>query len=483
MCHHAPSLTRRLVYAIGSVLIAVGFSRAAIAIERPPNIVLIFMDDMGYADIGPFGAKDYQTPNLDRMAREGTKFTHFYAAQAVCSASRAALLTGCYPNRIGISGALGPGAKNGISSDETTLAEICKERDYATAIFGKWHLGHQPPFLPTKHGFDEYFGLPYSNDMWPHHPEVGKSFPPLPLYGNERVIDADVSADEQKQLTRQYTERAVRFIEGNHERPFFLYLAHTMVHVPLFASEQFQDKSKAGLFGDVVEEIDWSVGQILNSLERHKIDEQTLVIFTSDNGPWLSYGEHAGSTGGLREGKGTSWEGGVRVPCLVRWPNTIPAGKVCDQPAMTIDLLPTIVRFIGAKLPKRPIDGLEICDLMLGKPEAKSPHEALYFYYNANDLEALRSGEWKLVLPHTYRTAVGMPRATGGIPSQYKQVKLEAAELYNLQQDPNETTNVAAAHPEVVARLQQLAAAAREDLGDSLTGAKGKNRRAAGRLP
>jgi len=473
---------RRVAVVFGLLALSAFFAVGANAAE-PPNVVIVFIDDMGYADIGPFGAKGYQTPHLDRMAREGMKFTHFYAAQPVCSASRAGLLTGCYPNRVGINGALGPAAKHGINADETTLAEICKQRDYATAIFGKWHLGHQPPFLPTRHGFDEYYGLPYSNDMWPYHPEAGRSFPPLPLYENETVIDADVSAEEQKQLTREYTERAVRFIDRNHDRPFFLYFAHTMVHVPLFAGEKFEGRSKAGVFGDVVEEIDWSVGQIFDALKRNGIDERTLVIFTSDNGPWLSYGDHAGSTGGLREGKGTTWEGGVRVPCLMRWPKTIPAGQVCEEPAMTIDLLPTIAKFLGAKLPDHKIDGLDISDLMLGKPGAKSPHEAFYFYYHANDLEALRSGDWKLVLPHAYRSAVGIPHATGGIPTKYKQVKLTSAELYNLREDPNETTNVAEKHPDVVARLQQLAAAAREDLGDNLTGAPGKNRRPAGRLP
>jgi arylsulfatase A len=450
--------------------------------ERSPNIVIVFIDDMGYGDVGPFGASGYATPNLDRMAAEGTKFTSFYAAQAVCSASRAALLTGCYPNRIGISGALGPGAKHGISSDETTLAEICKQRGYATAIYGKWHLGHHPAFLPTRHGFDDYYGLPYSNDMWPHHPEIGKSFPALPLYEDEQVVDADVSADEQKLLTRQYTERAVQFIEANRERPFLLYVPHTMVHVPIFASNTFEGKSGAGLFADVVEEVDWSVGQILAVLQRNKLDENTLVLFTSDNGPWLSYGEHAGSSGGLREGKGTSWEGGVRVPCLMRWPGHVSAGRTCDEPLMTIDVLPTVAKLIGGKLPERKIDGLDASPVLLDQPGAKSPHEALFFYYNANDLEAIRSGRWKLVLPHTYRTAAGMPRASGGTPSKYKQAKVERAELYDLDNDRAESKDVAAEHPEVVARLMMLVNEMRADLGDNLTGASGNGRREAGKL-
>jgi arylsulfatase A len=474
-----PQSPRSILAALAGLCV---LTSSVLAEDRPPNIVIVYIDDMGYADIGPFGATGYKTPHLDRMAQEGTKFTSFYSAQAVCSASRAALLTGCYPNRIGISGALGPAAKHGLSDQETTLAEICKERDYATAIFGKWHLGHRQPFLPTRHGFDEYFGLPYSNDMWPHHPEVGKSFPALPLFDNETIVDADVTAEDQKQLTRQYTERAVQFIERNHDRPFFLYLPHTMVHVPLFVSDSVAGKSGAGTFGDVVQEIDWSIGQITETLEKHQLDKNTLVIFTSDNGPWLSYGDHAGSAGDLREGKGTSWEGGVRVPCLMRWPGKIAAGRTCDEPLMTVDLLPTVAQLIGAKLPERKIDGLDASDVLLDKPNAKSPHDALLFYYNQNDLEALRSENWKLILPHAYRTAKGMPRARDGIPSKYGQAKVEAVELYDLATDRSETKNVAAEHPEVVAQLLKFADSARADMGDGLTKSPGANRREPGRV-
>jgi arylsulfatase A-like enzyme len=284
------------------------FAPLAAAADGPPNVVIIYCDDLGYGDIGPFGAKGYETPNLDRMARDGIRFTRFYVAQAVCSASRAALLTGCYPNRIGIRGALGPGAKVGISDDEVTLAEVVKQRGYATAIFGKWHLGHHPQFLPVRHGFDEYFGLPYSNDMWPYHPglvnlaaaERRRGFPDLPMIEGDRVVDSEVTADEQRQLTTWYTERAVKFIERNKDRPFFLYLAHNMCHVPLFVSDKFEGKTARGRFGDVIAEIDWSVGEVLAALARNGLDERTLVIFTSDNGPWLSYGDHAGSAGPLR---------------------------------------------------------------------------------------------------------------------------------------------------------------------------------------
>ncbi|HJS08329.1 MAG TPA: sulfatase-like hydrolase/transferase, partial [Pirellulales bacterium] len=252
--------------------------------NRPPNVVLIFCDDLGYADVGPYGGKA-PTPNLDRMAKEGLRFTDFYVAQAVCSASRAALLTGCYPNRIGIQGALGPNSKVGIHRDETTLGELLKSRGYATAIYGKWHLGHLPEFLPTRHGFDEYFGLPYSNDMWPHHPTGGKNYPPLPLIDGEKVVEL---MPDQTQLTAAYTARAVSFIEKNRNQPFFVYLAHSMPHVPLFVSEKHRGQSGRGLHGDVIMEIDWSVGQILEALKRAKLDADTLVMFASDNGPWLS---------------------------------------------------------------------------------------------------------------------------------------------------------------------------------------------------
>ena len=293
---------------------------AVAADQQPPNIVLIFCDDLGYADVGVFGAEGYQTPNIDRLAAEGVRFTRFYSAQPVCSASRAALLTGCYPSRVSIQGALGPQSKIGINADEMTLAEVVKQRGYATAIFGKWHLGHLPKFLPTRHGFDEYFGLPYSNDMWPLHPDYidlpantaqrKRGFPDLPLFDGERVAIAAVTSDDQKQLTTWYTEHAVSFIERNKDRPFFLYVPHSMPHVPLFVSDKFAGKTSRGLFGDVIEEIDWSVGQILEALDKQNLAERTLVIFTADNGPWLSYGDHAGSAGPLREGKGTCWDGG-----------------------------------------------------------------------------------------------------------------------------------------------------------------------------
>ncbi|MFH0947359.1 MAG: sulfatase, partial [Planctomycetota bacterium] len=370
----------------------------------PPNIVIVFTDDQGYGDIGVQGAEGFHTPNIDRLAGEGVRFTDFYVAQPVCSASRAALLTGCYPNRIGIAGALNPQAKHGIHEDELTLAELCRSKGYKTAAFGKWHLGSLPQFLPGRHGFDEYFGIPYSNDMWPHHPESPKAWPPLPLIDGEQPVGFNT---DQSLFTTEFTERAVQFIDRCGDSPFFLYLAHPMPHVPLHVSEKYRGNTEQGMYGDVIEEIDWSVGQVLDALERNRLSDRTLVIFTSDNGPWLSYGNHAGSTGPLREGKGTTFEGGVRVPCVMRWPGRIPAGTVCSEPAMTIDILPTIGGLLEADLPLHQIDGLDIWPLMSGRPGAGSPHEAFFFYYHENQLEAMRSGRWKLHFPHTYRSMSG----------------------------------------------------------------------------
>jgi arylsulfatase len=452
-----------------SFLLAV-FTLAVSVVAAPPNIVIIFTDDQGYADVGCFGAKGFTTPHLDRLAKEGRRFTNFHVAQAVCSASRAGLLTGCYPNRIGIHGALGPNARHGISTNEMTVAQLVKQRGYATGMVGKWHLGHRPPFLPTRHGFDEYFGLPYSNDMWPFHPEAKPgTFPPLPLFENETIINTNVTSADQCHLTTWYTERAVKFIEKNKARPFFLYVAHNMPHVPLHVSDKFKGKSAQGLYGDVIEEIDWSVGQIMAALNRNGIEDNTLIIFGSDNGPWLSYGNHAGSAGPLREGKGTSWDGGTRTPWLMRWPGQIPAGTVSAAPLMTIDILPTIAKLIGAELPKHKIDGCDVWPLLTGVPGAKNPHEAYFTYYENNQLQAVWDGRWKLQLPHTYRTLGGRPGGRDGIPAKYEQRKIEAAELYDLDNDIGESTNVAAQHPDIVKRLEALAETARADLGDTLT--------------
>lgn len=463
---------------------------AGSASHERPNIVVIFIDDMGYADIGPFGAEGYQTPHLDRMAQEGRLFTDFHAGSAVCSASRAALLTGCYPRRVSIEGALKPGDKFGLNPDEITLAEVCKQRGYATAIFGKWHLGDRKEFLPLQQGFDEFFGLPYSNDMWPYHPEMIKSstgqtkrkfrFPDLPLYDGNRVINAAVTPEDQSQLTTCYTERAINFIERNAKQPFFLYLPHTMVHVPIFVSEKFKGKSERGLYGDVVMELDWSVGQILATLKRLGLDEKTLVVFTSDNGPWLSYGDHAGSAKPLREGKGTMFEGGYREPCIMRMPGTIPARTTCDEFITTMDLLPTIASWIDAPLPKdRIIDGHDIRPLLRGDEGAKTPYEIFYCYYQG-ELRAVRDGRWKLHLPHSYRTLAGKPGGHDGKPVPYSTSTI-GLELFDLNNDVGEMTDVADKHPDVVARLQRYVEGARQDLGDKLTKRKGKNIRPHGK--
>jgi arylsulfatase A len=442
--------------------------------KRPPNVVLVYADDLGYGDLGCYGAKGIETPNLDRMAKEGVRFTDFYVAQAVCSASRTAILTGCYPNRVGILGALGPASKFGIHDDETTLAEVLKSRGYATAIYGKWHLGYQPKFLPTRHGFDDYYGLPYSNDMWPKHPTA--KFPDLPLIKGEERIEFN---PDQRKLTTTYTERAVGFIAKNKDRPFFLYVPHNMPHVPLFVSDKFGGKSKRGLYGDVIAEIDWSVGQILAALKEHGLDHNTLVIFTSDNGPWLSYGEHSGTAGPLREGKGTAWDGGVRVPCVIRFPGRIPAGTVCHEPAMTIDVLPTVARLAGAELPKLPIDGKDVWPLVAGEKAATSPHEAYWFYWG-RELHAIRSGKWKLHFPHEYRTLDGKPGGKDGKPAVYASAKTEMA-LFDLEADVGETTDVAAKNRDVVERLEKLAEKARAELGDALTKREGKGVRPPGK--
>ena len=452
---------------------------ASIHADKTPNVVVIFIDDMGYADIGPFGAKAYPTPHLDRMAEEGRKFTDFYVTQAVCSASRAGLLTGCYNVRVGIHGALGPKSSHGINANEVTLAEICKQKGYATACYGKWHLGHHEKFLPMQHGFDDYFGLPYSNDMWPYHPGVLhlpmkerlKKWPHLPLIEKNKVINPKVTAKDQELLTTQYTERAVSFIEKNKDKPFFVYLPHSMVHVPLYVSDKFKGKSKAGLFGDVMMEVDWSVGRILDTLRKNKLEKDTLVIFTADNGPWLNYGDHAGSAAPLREGKGTMFDGGCRESTLAWMPGTIPSDSVCSEPAMTIDILPTISHLIGAKLPKHRIDGKNIWPLFTGD-KAKSPHEAYYFFYG-NQLQAVRAGKWKLHFPHGYRTMGGRPGGKGGIPTNYSQAKIGLS-LFDLEKDIGETTDLKDEFPEITEELSNLGKAFHANLQ--------KTKRPSGRL-
>ena len=411
-----------------------------------PNIVFILADDLGYGDLSCYGAPKNITPNLDRLARRGMRFTDFYAAQAVCSASRAAYLTGRLSNRVGVRGALGPKNKKGLET-RNTLPILLKNAGYATAIYGKWHLGHLSPYLPTERGFDDYYGLPYSNDMGPLHP-VKDAFPDLPLMEGTKVIAMN---PDQSLLTKTYTERAVQFIEKNADRPFFLYVPQTMCHVPLFVSKERAGTTGRGLFEDVIHEIDWSVGQILDALDRHALSDNTIVIFASDNGPWLSYGNHAGSTGGLREGKGTTFEGGVRVPFIARWPGHIPAGTTSHVPVMSISLLPTLCDWLD--LPKPPdLDGRSARAVLEGKSE-DPPSEVLYFYWN-DGLEAVRAGKWKLHLPHSY-TSVITP-GSDGKPGKLTE-KTTPIALFDLESDRGETTNVADQNPDVVTRLKAIA--------------------------
>ena len=446
--------------------------------QSQPNIVLFFADDLGYGDLGCFGGNPAITPNLDRMAQEGMRLTSFYASQAVCSASRSSLLTGCYNVRIGILGALGPGSKVCLNSEETTVAEMLKAAGYKTAIFGKWHLGDRASGLPIHHGFDRYHGLPYSNDMWPSHP-TAKNFPALPMYENEQIIRSNVTAQDQQFLTQWATDQAVAFIQENKDGPFFVYMPYSMPHVPIFASQDFNGKTGQGLYADVIAELDWSVGQVLSTLQAEGLDSNTLVFFTSDNGPWLSYGNHAGSAGFLREGKGTTWEGGMRVPAIVRWPNKIPAGASSDLMAGTIDVLPTLADFCQADLPQQKIDGKSLRDLLTGVNDKQSPHEA-YFYYWNKELQAVRNDRWKLHFPHSYRSLKGKP-GQDGLPAPYVEKKC-GLELYDLKADPGEAKDLAEQNPDVVDELQRLAEHMRQQLGDSLTGISGTENRPAGSI-
>ncbi|MBW3468234.1 sulfatase family protein [Arthrospiribacter ruber] len=463
-----------------SILITCNVKEESSELETLPNIVLIYTDDQGYNDLGVYGSPDILTPNLDQLAQEGMRFTNFYVAQAVCSASRAALLTGTYPNRIGIHGALDHSSRHGLNPEEVTIAKMLKPKGYQTAIFGKWHLGHYPEFLPTNHGFDEFFGIPYSNDMWPYHPETKDYYPPLPLYENEKVVDT--LHTDQSMLTTWLTERAISFIEKNREKPFFLYLPHPMPHVPLFVSEKFEGKSERGLYGDVIMELDWSVGEIVKSIREKGLEENTLIIFLSDNGPWLSYSLHAGSAYPLKEGKGTSWDGGVKVPAIFKWPGKIPAQSVQKHPAMNIDILPTIAAVTGAGLPENHIDGMEITS-MWKNTASKSPQEAYFIYYNRNDLQAVLMDEWKLVLPHSYRSLKeGQSPREDGMPLKYEMRELSKPELYHIAKDQSESTNVIEDYPDIYQKMLDLAEHARKDLGDALTEKEGVNLRKPGTI-
>ncbi|MGL5261792.1 MAG: sulfatase family protein [Bacteroides sp.] len=445
------------------------------AAQEPTNFILIYLDDMGYGDLGCTGAIGYETPHIDQMAAQGMRFTRYYAPQAVSGASRAGVLTGCYPNRIGMWGAPDHRSTRGISADEMTIGNVLKQKGYATAAFGKWHLGFQEEFLPLQHGFDEFYGIPYSNDMWPNHPTG--SYPDLPLYDGNTVVGYNT---DQSEFTTAFTEKTLDFISKNKDRPFFVYLAHPMPHVPLAVSDKFKGKSKQGLYGDVMMEIDWSVGQILQKLEEEGLSSQTLVVFTSDNGPWLNYGNHAGTTGGLREGKGVSFEGGQRVPCIMYWKGQIASGLINNQLVSGLDILPTFAEIAAAPLPKHKIDGLSLLALIRGEVK-ESPRKDFAYYYRKNNLEAVTDGDYKLVFPHTHRSYEGFVPANDGKPGPVNEYhKLEEPLLFDLRRDPGERYNLYQALPDVVAHLEQIAEQHRADMGDDLQGVKGANLRPAG---
>ncbi len=445
-----------LVLAICSMFAAV--VNAALA-ERPPNIVIIFTDDQGYQDLGCFGSPQIKTPHIDKMATEGMKLTSFYAA-SVCTPSRAMILTGCYAPRVGMPGVIWPDEPWGIAHDETTFAELAKSKGYATACIGKWHVGHAAPnMLPPSHGFDLYYGVPYSNDMGAgkgipcaegvtirrvKHPHKNKMVPEKgsPLVRGEQVIEHPTDANL---ITQRYTAEAVKFITANRGKPFLLYLAHTMPHTPLAASAEFKGKSKRGFYGDVIEEIDASTGRILACLKKQGVDDNTVVLFTSDNGPWHQRGDHGGSALPLRGGKTTLWEGGVRVPTVVRWPGKIPANTTYSGMASTMDLLPTIATLIGAKAPTdRVIDGVDMSKQLLG--ESKAPVRETFYYFHDRRVGAVRWSKWKLFIDDP------------GKKAKYRQA------LYDLEADLSETTDVSAKHPEIVAKLTKMIATMQKDM-------------------
>jgi arylsulfatase A-like enzyme len=479
---------KKLFILIPTVIILLFASCTTEPKQKATNFIIIFIDDMGYGDVACYGATGWETPNLDKLASEGMRFTNFYAAQPVCSASRAGLLTGCYPNRIGISKALKPQDSVGINPDEKTISEILKEHGYTNGIFGKWHLGHHKKFLPLQNGFDEYVGLPYSNDMWPvdvegnHLPE-GKgrgNYPELPLMNGNEPMEYITTLQDQDRLTTIYTENAIDFINRNASKPFFLYVPHSMGHIPLGVSDKFRGKSKQGFYGDVMMEIDWSVGEIMKTLDQNGIAENTVVIFTTDNGPSLKFGNHAGSAGGLREGKTTSWEGGQRVPFIIRWPGKTPEGTICNKLACAIDILPSITEIAGGKLPENKIDGISVTELWKGNKEA-DPRQEILFYYGKNNLNAVRKGNWKLVLPHSYQSYNTTPGKDGYGGKRIKTDVL-SPELYDMTRDPGEHYNVIDSNPEIVEDLMKVAEAARAELGDLNIGLeKGSGSRDIGR--
>jgi arylsulfatase A-like enzyme len=429
------------------------------------------------------------TPNFNRLCGEGTRFTHYNVGQPVCTASRAALLTGCYPNRVGMWGALLPGSKIALDPKEETLAMLLKKNGYVTGMLGKWHLGNKPPYWPLHYGFDSFLGLPYSHDIWPRDKDgnlitdqknIRGLWPELTMIEGDRVVDTIKTHAQQEQFTTLFTERAVKFIRANQKHPWLLYLAQPMPHVPLAVSEKFRGKSELGLFGDVIMELDWSLGQMMKTLDETGQAKNTILIVASDNGPWLNFGNHAGSSGGFREGKGTTFEGGTRVPLIMRWPGQIQAGGVNSHLITGMDLLPTIAAATGSGLPANRIDGLNFLPSLKGSNSA-GPRETFYYYYNKNSLEGVRYKNWKLVLPHPANVYTASLHGKDGNGGSILKQDIPMA-LYDLAHDPGEAYDVQQLYPEVLQHLLKIADEARADLGDDLTGQEGKNRRAAAKV-
>lgn len=440
-----------------------------------PNVVIIFTDDQGYGDLGAYGGTHVATPELDRLASEGVRFTNFRVAQAVCSASRAALLTGCYPNRLDIRGAFGPRSPHGLNPTEVTIAEMLQTTGYQTAMVGKWHLGNRPGLFPTDQGFDRYYGITYSHDMWGGHPEphMARLFPQrVALMRDSTVID---SLSGFTTLTRDYNQEAVNVIEAHDAAsgPLLLYVAHSLPHVPLYEDPFYGPETNLGVYGDVIAEVDAGVGEIRRALTERGMADNTLIIFSSDNGPWLSYGTHAGQTAGLREGKGTSFEGGVRVPLLTYLPGKTPRGTVSNAPLMSTDLLPSLAALTGAVLPDTQLDGHERLADFLGQSAGPSPDAYAIYWMDGLDAVLSADGRWKLHFPHRYRSlAPGQETPADGAPIAYFQDSISLS-LFDLLNDPQETTDVKGQHPEVVADLRVRAEQFRRELGDSHTGIKG----------
>lgn len=459
-------------------VVAVAQSRPAV--DARPDVLFVLLDDAGWTDFSCMGGP-HATPHVDALAAEGRRFTQFQTAQAVCSASRAAILTGCYPNRIGMLHALMPEAKIGLADEETTLAESLKSVGYATGVFGKWHLGDKTPFRPLRHGFDAWYGIPYSNDMWAERARTepaARAYPPLPIWRDDAVVGTVESMEDQAKLTRDITSAAVSFIKNAADRPYFCFVPYPQPHMPIAASPEHRGKSATGPYGDVMREIDASIGRLLDAVDARGRRNATLVVVTSDNGPWLVYGDHAGTCNGLREGKGTMWEGGSRVPLIVRWPGRVAAGTVATAHLATVDLFPTLTALLGSPRGTLPIDGYDMSPTFLGDAEAppRPPHVNWY----GNDLVSIREGRWKLVFPHTFSSV--KERGKEGRPGKMQAERAERA-LYDLERDPIESEDVAKKHPDVVARLERVAEAARAALGDALTKRRGTETRPSGRVP